>query len=711
LTNITNYEKSLALSAILVVSTLSLSMLAVPTLAATAPANWTGVAGSAPYNWDNSPQTQVGPGNVQSLQVNWVYPIPPAPAGAVTAASSLTTPLIVDGVVYTITEDTVLVAQNVATGSILWQDLLCCGKSPVSGHYHGIDYTASINGYFNKPIVWVASDNGTLFGINALKGDFAMKWNIADSLYNLPANASFPVQSISNTIPGNNVQGSYGFYNAALNSHLVFDTARGILFTGSAAGDGNNEGRGFLAAYNFTTAQPKLMWRTFIMPPQDGSDPNWSVNSVGNMTNAYMFDGTAQVDLKSLPTATLHTLLYRDWGNMAFNGSKSFAGANPGWGGAWALDPSTGTAYIGTAQAGPDFNASIRPGPNLWGSSIMSVNEVTGKINWGFQSTSHDVYDMDCSFSVILGNVTISGQTHTEVFKGCKSGYEYALNAATGKMDWFFGGSTFRNQWSKVPNPLNQTEMMRPWANAPSTAVYANTHWGIESNPAYDPATHTIFLVTNNVPLFYNVVPVTGGPSGYGAGFGSTGTKPYVSAGPDNMTVWGVDSNTGQPKWHVFLDNLALRGGYAYSNGLLFVPVNNGAMDIFNGADGTLLRSIVIGTAMVTEPAIGSDLRGNTQIVEPAAGSSSHFGGATITAVGCCAGEGAILFSLALPNNSPASGGGVGSVTTSTVTITTGGGATNGIDPTTFYAVAGVAAILAITSAALALRMRKPGAP
>jgi hypothetical protein len=57
----------------------------------------------------------------------------------------------------------------------------------------------------------------------------------------------------------------------------------------------------------------------------------------------------------------------------------------------------------------------------------------------------------------------------------------------------------------------------------------------------------------------------------------------------------------------------------------------------------------------------------------------------------------------------PASGGGATTtvVSTASTTVTTGGGA-NGIDPTTFYAVAGIAVIAIIATGALAVTRRKP---
>src|SRR3989442_12765896 len=126
------------------------------------------------------------------------------------------------------------------------------------------------------------------------------------------------------------------------------------------------------------------------MPPQDGTDPSWSLNSVGNMSYAWIFHGGQNVNLKTLSAAQQRTLLYNDWGNMGFNGTRSYAGTGLGWGGAWVNDPATGIGYVATAQPGPDFNATTRPGPNLWSNSILAIEMTIGKIMWVFQSWHHD---------------------------------------------------------------------------------------------------------------------------------------------------------------------------------------------------------------------------------------------------------------------------------------------------------------------------------
>src|SRR6202030_957289 len=131
-------------------------------------------------------------------------------------------------------------------------------------------------------------------------------------IYNYPCTSSTTITPTSTQVPGNFGQYSVG----STGSKLLFDTQRAILVTGSAGSEGTNAGRGFFAGFNMTTNPPTRIWQSFILPPQDGSDPNWALNSVGNMTNAYLFNGAnnSAINLKTISPTLEHQILYKDWG-------------------------------------------------------------------------------------------------------------------------------------------------------------------------------------------------------------------------------------------------------------------------------------------------------------------------------------------------------------------------------------------------------------
>jgi hypothetical protein len=268
------------------------------------PAQWIGPDGNYPFNWDYSPQTAINLTSVGSLDLKWLFPLPSPLSPSTLGTSVIITPIIALGNVYYITSSDKLVAQGASDGHLVWSKTLSLnysypgiGVKPLSqslaAHYHAIWYTTAVR---NQPLVWVAGDNYTVFAFDAVTGDQALKLDY------------LPV-----SVPGN-----YGFYDPG-GKQIVIDEARGILTVTNSDSEGTDAGRGFFEGWNVTANPPSLMWRTFLSPPQDGSDPLWSVKSVQNASYAWDFNGTAQINLKALPNSTLYGMLHGDWGTFGYN--------------------------------------------------------------------------------------------------------------------------------------------------------------------------------------------------------------------------------------------------------------------------------------------------------------------------------------------------------------------------------------------------------
>jgi outer membrane protein assembly factor BamB len=97
-----------------------------------------------------------------------------------------------------------------------------------------------------------------------------------------------------------------------------------------------------------------------------------------------------------------------------------------------------GSMYFGVGNPAPFPGApggqfgSSRPGANLYTNSIVKMDAKTGKMDWYFQLTPHDIYDWDLQGPPML--MTIGGR-ETVVAAG-KSGFVIALDAKSGKLLW-----------------------------------------------------------------------------------------------------------------------------------------------------------------------------------------------------------------------------------------------------------------------------------
>jgi outer membrane protein assembly factor BamB len=119
--------------------------------------------------------------------------------------------------------------------------------------------------------------------------------------------------------------------------------------------------------------------------------------------------------------------------------SKKHHSINAG-GGAWYA-PSfdeEGGMYVGIGNPVPFPGAeglpwgASRPGPDLYTDSLVKLNAKTGKLDWYYQVTPHDIYDWDFQDPPILAR---AGGRELAIGAG-KSGLVVAVDAKTGKLVW-----------------------------------------------------------------------------------------------------------------------------------------------------------------------------------------------------------------------------------------------------------------------------------
>lgn len=158
-----------------------------------------------------------------------------------------------------------------------------------------------------------------------------------------------------------------------------------MIIVGCAGGD--NGMRGFIAALSAETGEE--IWRTYTVPAkgEPGSE-TW-----GDLI---------------------------EWGGAATWLSGTF-------------DPELNTLYWTTGNPWPDFNASVRPGDNLYSSSLLALDPETGKIKWHFQFTPHDTHDWDAQSWPILVDLEWEGKPRKLVLHANRNGFFYVLDRVTGE--------------------------------------------------------------------------------------------------------------------------------------------------------------------------------------------------------------------------------------------------------------------------------------
>ena len=101
-----------------------------------------------------------------------------------------------------------------------------------------------------------------------------------------------------------------------------------------------------------------------------------------------------------------------------------------------AVDPELGTYYMtfGNARSCTSSqNGSLRPGDNLFSSTMVAVDAATGEYKWHYQSIHHDVWDMDNVHPPTLADIEVDGAERKVVFYGSKSGHQFVLDRTNGE--------------------------------------------------------------------------------------------------------------------------------------------------------------------------------------------------------------------------------------------------------------------------------------
>jgi len=536
--------------------------------------NWT-FMNSNPLGTDFSPQNQISKSNIQNLYQDWIFAIPSSPDVAglnLTGQGAIAPPLIVNGIVYLLTNYATVYAIDGADGSLIWsyQPTLNRTGLPLGyliGHMHGINYY--------RGEIWLQLPDCSVVALDANTGV-----------------EKFRITGICADVPGN-----AGLYATRGTAPVFFGD---IMIVGSSVSEGTDAGRGFVAAYSITNGS--LLWRWFVTPPA-GGDQNWDTDSCQQPChgNVQPFPG--------------------DWGTMGYNGNNTLEGADSSWG-QFAVDNTTGMVYLGTGQPSPDWNATLRPGPNLYSDSIIALNATTGKLIWYFQTTPHDLYDFDCGWNVALGTIDAGNRNTDVVFKACKNGYVYALDALTGKLFWYFDPPSILRD-----NTLNSQYVQTgaydptlPWVGYPNSTYYTQcpgVNGGVESDIAL--AYGNVYVATHN---FCSVI--TPSPVGrFGNNVTGTSGIAYLTQSA-NTTIYALDQSTGKPVWSFVIPGVPFRGWLTASGGMVFAGSLDGNIYMLDAHSGKLVSKLYVGPSLYEGPVFGSTITGDVIMLQLVSSSSYY---------------------------------------------------------------------------------------
>jgi alcohol dehydrogenase (cytochrome c) len=121
-------------------------------------------------------------------------------------------------------------------------------------------------------------------------------------------------------------------------------------------------------------------------------------------------------------------------------GSETWKDKNNAWqtgGGAFygtgAYDPANNLTYWGSGNPVPAYDATFRPGDNLFTNSAIAFDATTGKITWWHQYTPNDNRDYDETGAHILIDTKINGEDRKIVSHAGRNGFTYSMDRLNGQ--------------------------------------------------------------------------------------------------------------------------------------------------------------------------------------------------------------------------------------------------------------------------------------
>jgi quinoprotein glucose dehydrogenase len=326
---------------------------------------------------------QINRDNVKSLRIAWRRPA--VNASVMTAFPDLrpnaylrSTPIMIDGILYTQDAHGLVIALDGETGRTIWeqQPFAATKDEAVGSSTRGVDY-------------WRGAAGGGGGRIFAIRGEY---------LYALDAATGQPVQTFGAqgrlSLRFAEGQPLAGRFNDSTGPLVLGNV---VVVTGNTAGAGDGGNTKEAAPEDvrgFDAETGKQLW-TFHVVPRPGE--------FGNET----------------------------WGNDSWKVAGDLGAWNP-----MTADEELGYVYIPLSSPTAAWYGGWRPGDNLFANSLVALDIKTGKRVWHFQTVHHDLWDWDNIGPPMLGEISVDGRRIKAVMQANKAAFLYVLDRTNGRPVW-----------------------------------------------------------------------------------------------------------------------------------------------------------------------------------------------------------------------------------------------------------------------------------
>jgi quinohemoprotein ethanol dehydrogenase len=500
--------------------------------------------GNDPAETRYSPLDQINRSNVSRLGLAWT-----SIAGE-GGGNQEATPLFSNGVLYAITNWSIVFAVDARTGRELWRydpkvdrsfstpganRGICCGVVNRGLALH--------DGKVLAPVI-----DGRMVALDGKSG--ALRW----STRVLPEDSTGYSITMAPRVAGNKV------------------------IVGVAGGEFTPH-RGFFSAFDIDSGRE--LWRFYTVP----GDPSKPFENKALEAAAKTWTG--------------------EWWKFGGGGSL--------WDGL-SYDAEANLIYVGTGNGvpWPQILRGQDGYDNLYVSSILAVNPDNGELKWHYQAVPGDSWDIDTVQQLILTDIEISGRPRKVLMQASKGGFLYVLDRITGEflsatpfapLNWASGHDAAGRPRINREAYYTTTQ---PAVISPASGGAAN--WAPK---AYSPNTRLVYMpVSGFSSRTYVAIPfdLTAGRSIQNNGTPRGGrmpvqvtsppvTPPYI--GPPRSLTGGYlvafDPVTRTERWRVDGGGGSGGGVLVTASNLVFQTVSDGRLRALSAEDGTVVWEVQTG--------------------------------------------------------------------------------------------------------------------
>jgi lanthanide-dependent methanol dehydrogenase len=391
--------------------------------------------------------------------------------------------------------------------------------------------------------------------------------------------------------------------------------------------------RGYIAALDLTTG--KQVWRA------DNTGPDRDVLIGAKFKPFYAY------------------LKGKDLGQTTWRGDQYKIGGATVWG--WiSYDPQLDLIYYGTSNPGV-WNPDMRPGDNLWSTTIFARDPETGEAHWAFDMTPHDEWDYDGINEDIVVDLPINGQPRKVLVNIGRSGFAITVDRTTGEL--LVAQPYEKTNWAtgydmKTGRPIEDSAYATHQNKLTSGICPSSTGAKDQEPAAYSPITHLVYAPSTNLCMDYGGVETK-----FIAGAAYVGAAVKMYAGPGGDSARGLflawDPAAGKKVWGITERFPVRAGALVTAGGVVFYGTLDGNFKAVNAQTGAELWRTHFASGIVGNPMtfIGPDGKQYVAVYEGVGGWMGAIVPGNLSPDDPWAALGAVGAVPDLPNHTKAGGG------------------------------------------------------